>query len=212
MNIVFDTTRTDYLKVDEKKCTLSDFDKIMNDVIKDKNIDICEYSISNKYLRAIVKENGYEYHILEKPAGLTNIYCIGADHKKKTLQFNMPYTVMIIKLKYYNGKYYTKGDRIFHTDTPVKKDLSNRLWKWGLSNVYKDNYICWGNDKGPDVDSQTTFNCMDEFFLRIKNNDLLENKDIDWKAMSSDKVYNLSLDKIEKLPYKLNSVIGSNTF
>lgn len=213
MNIRLNTDSENFLTINNEKASFLDLDENLNNIIQEKKLDIMEYSISNHYLRAIIKKDKYEYHILEKPAGINKIYCIGGDNRRKTLKFNMPYTIMIVKLCYINGIYKKIGDRLYHSNEPVKKDLSNFLWEWGLSNVYDHTYnICWGKSELPNIDNQTTYQYVDEFFLGIMNNDLLRNKNINWAKMSPDIVHELNLKDLKKLHFKLNDVVGSNSF
>ena len=212
INVHLDTLAAEPIKIDGKISSFNDFDSIIQDIIVAKNIDIKEYSITNKYLRVIRKVGDYEYHFLEKPAGIHNIYCRDSDLRKKTLKIDMPYTIMVIKMQCINGKYIKKADRIFHSDGPIKKDLSNDLWRWGLSNVYDQHYICWGKEKMPDIDNQISFQYMDEFFLGIKNNDLIRNSKIKWESMSSDTVHKLTLNDTPKLNFKLSEIFGINDF
>lgn len=213
MNIRLDTERIKFLTVDGKASDYSELDSKLIEIIEGKNIDVMEYSIKNKYLRMIIKTEKYEYHILEKPSGINNIHCVGADKGKKTLKIDMPYTIMIVKLRYSNGVYAKMGDKIFHSNEPVKKDLSNFLWEWGLSNVYEGTFnICWGESKLPEIDNQTTYQYIDEFFLGIKNNDLLKNKNINWSKMSTDVVHKLDIRELKRLSYRLKDVIGINGF
>lgn len=221
MHIRFDTDCINFLTVNDKPTFYKDFDGLMADVINERKIDVMEYSINNKYLRAIKKCKGvhqkkeveFEYHFLEKPAGVNKIYCVGSNLKKKMVKIDMPYTVMVVKLLYMNGVYLKLGDRLFHTNEPIKKDLSNFLWEWGLSNVYDGTYhICWGKEKLPAIDNQNSYQYIDEFFLGVNNNDLLRNKEINWAKMSTDVVHTLDIKKLKRLPYRLNSVIGINEF
>lgn len=212
MDILFDTESVNYIMLDGKKSNFESLDEKLSSLVKSKGLDIQEYSLSNKYLRAIVKRNGFEYHILEKAKGVNNILCVGSDMKKKSVKIDMPYTILIVKLVYLNGKYIKKGDRIFHSDTPVKKDLSNSLWRWGLSNVYDSHYICWGKEKLPDIDNSETYRYIDEFFLGVKNNDLLKNPEINWAEMDSETVYTVSLSRLPKLHFNLNEVFDLGEF
>lgn len=213
MHIKLNTENENFLTIDGQRANFLMLDEKMNFVISERKIDVTEYTISNQYLRAVIKTEKYEYHILEKPSGINRIYCIGGDNRRKPLKFDMPYTIMIVKLRYINGVYKKIGDRLYHSNEPVKKDLSNALWEWGLSNVYDNTYnICWGNTKLPNIDNQTTYQYVDEFFLGIMNNDLLRNKNINWATMSTDVVHKLDIKQLKKLPYKLNSVIASDTF
>lgn len=221
MNLKFDTEKANIITIDDKPLSYIDFDKMIADMIKERNLDVVEYSIKNKYLRAIKKVKGtykkveveFEYHFLEKPAGVNKIYCVGGDFKKKMVKIDMPYTVMIVKLLYMNGVYIKLGDKLFHSNEPIKKDLSNSLWEWGLSNVYSGtNHICWGKEKLPEIDNQNSYQYIDEFFLGVNNNDLLRNKEINWATMSTEEIHKLDIKKLKRLPYKLKDVVGSNDF
>lgn len=221
MNIKFDTERANMITVNYLPKSYSEFDNIIAKMIKERELDVVEYTVKNKYLRAIKKVKGFykktevefEYHFLEKPAGINKIYCVGANFKKKMVKIDMPYTVMIVKLLYLNGVYIKIGDKLFHSNEPIKKDLSNSLWEWGLANVYSGtNHICWGKEKLPEIDNQNSYQYIDEFFLGINNNDLLRNKDIDWATMSTDTVHKLDIKRLKKLHYKLSDVVGSNDF
>lgn len=221
MNIKFDTEKLNILKIDDRQSSYKELDCILNDIVTERNIDVMEYSINNKYLRVVKKIKGlykkkeveFEYHFLEKPAGINKIYCVGENLKKKMVRIDMPYTIMVVKLVYLNGVYVKLGDRLFHSNEPIKKDLSNFLWEWGLSNVYDRTYhICWGKEKLPEIDNQNSYQYIDEFFLGVNNNDLLRNKEINWSKMSTDVVHLLDLRKLNRLPFKLSSVIGLNEF
>lgn len=213
MNVKLNTENEFFLTIDNKKSSFLELDEKLNDIIEERKIDIMEYSIANQYLRAVIKKDKYEYHILEKPSGINKIYCIGEDNRRKSLKFNMPYTIMIVKLCYINGVYKKIGDRIYHSNEPVKKDLSNFLWEWGLSNVYDHTYnICWGTSTLPNIDNQTTYQYIDEFFLGIMNNDLLRNKNINWAKMSSEVIHELDIKQLKKLSYKLKDVMNNNNF
>lgn len=221
MHIKIDDNMVDSVVIDSVSSSCSELDDLMQEIILNRKIDAMEYSIKNPYLRAIKKKKGqykkqtvdFEYHFLEKPSGVNNIYCVGSDMKKKKLKFNMPYTIMVVKILYLNGVYVKIADKVFHSNEPIKKDLSNSLWEWGLSNVYEHTHnICWGREKLPKIDNQNTSQYMDEFFIRVKNKDLLRNKNIDWNKMSSGTVYDLDIKTLKRLPFKLDSVIGKNEF
>lgn len=212
MNIQINTESIDFLKIDGVPSSFAELDSIINNIIVETGINLKEYTVSNKYLRAIVKKDDYEYHILEKAKGVNNIHYVGVDMKKHTVQFDMPYTIMLIKFKYVNGNYIKQADRIFHSNEPVKKDLSNSLWRWGLSNVYDSNYICWGKEKMPDIDKENSYQYIDEFFLGVKNNDLIRNKNLNWANINDSKLYTLNLDDLTKMNYQLKDVIGSINF
>ena len=221
MNIKFDTESMNFLTIDNERASSLELEELFSTVMDKEKINAIEYFIKNRYLRAIQKVSGtykkqtveFEYHFLEKPAGINKVYCRGKDLKKKTLKIDMPYTVMIVKLLYLNGVYIKMGDKLFHSDTPIKKDFSNSLWEWGLSNVYEGtNHICWGHEKLPEIDIQNSYQYIDEFFLGINNNDLLRNKNINWEEMSPDIVHTLDIRTLKKLPYRLSSVINNNGF
>lgn len=210
VDIIIDSNSVDFVVLDGKTTDFATLDDKLLEIITEQNIDINEYSISNKYLRAIVKKKGYEYHVLEKACGVTPIYCIEEKKGQRVeLKMDLPYTIMVVKLKYLNGEYTRISERIFHSNVPVDKNLSNSLWRWHFTNVYDSYNICWGNGEAlPKVDTQTSYKLIDEFFLASKNNDLQHVRNFRWSDFSPSEIHKVDIKKLNKLPYTLTEAIN----
>lgn len=207
-----DTEKIEGLKVNGEKTSVVELDEIMQQLAYEMGLEIKRMKISNKYLRSIIKKGNDVYHILEKPAGLYNMDCRGRDGEIKTVKLHLPNTVMVVKLTYTNGKYVSRGERLFHTAEPVKEDLSNTVYEWGASNVYQDFKICWGSGKLPHVDNNTSHKLMDEFYGSIKNNDLLRNKKINWTTMDTTTEYTVNLSDVKKHALTIREIVYSKMF
>lgn len=207
-----DTEKVDGLKINGETTSIGEFDLIMQQLAFERNLEVKKMKISNKYLRSIIRRGDDIYHILEKPAGLYNMDCRAIDGGIKTVKLHLPNTVMVVRLTYTNGKYISRGERLFHTAEPVKEDLSNTVYEWGASNVYPNFNICWGSGKLPHVDNNTSHKLMDEFFGSIKNNDLLRNKKIDWARMDTTTEYRVELADVKKHTMTIKEIVNGKLF
>lgn len=197
-SLELDDEKIDSFKFNDEIRPISELDIMIQDLAVKRGIEIKKIKISNKYLRMVVKNGESIYHILEKPAGIYNMDCRDYDGEIKTITLKLPNTVMIVGMTYKNGKYVRRNEMLFHTAEPVKQDLSNKIYSWGVSNVYTDFRICWGQGKLPDIDNNSSYFLMDEFFGSIKNKDLIQNKKVNWEKMQPGIVYEIDLQDVKQ--------------
>lgn len=206
-----DDEKVDSFKFNNEVRPISDLDIIIQDLAIERGIEIKKIKISNKYLRQVIKRGDEIYHILEKPAGIYNMDCRDYNGEIKTITLNIPNTVMIVKMTYKNGKYIRRTELIFHTEEPVKQDLSNKIYAWGVSNVYEDFRICWGQGKLPNIDNNSSYFLLDEFFGSIKNRDLIQNKNLNWEKMQPGIVYDINLKDVKQHNRTIQDLLNLKT-
>lgn len=205
--ILIDTQRICPVEIDN---SISSFDELKKNLLKDmenRNLESRKFSIKNRRLKFKQKRGKYIYHVLQQPAGIRNLYCKDETHKKerKCLEFDMVYTVMILKMMERGGKYHIMAERIVHTLEPIKHNLKNKVYHWYFSNVYEAGNICWGEAARtglPEVDDNTSYIILDKFFNDTKNNDLFSEvyKNRSWNKYQEGKIYQMNSKDL--IPYR----------
>lgn len=191
--------------------SIEDFNIIIDSLSEQFDVSKDQTYNSSKALRYIIPKGRFFYHVLEKPKGIYPIYCRISTGHKKIINFNFNvYTIMILKFAYSNNKYTMVANRVVHSNEPVKKNLSNRLYEWKLSNVHTEGSICWGDTRNnalPEVDEDTSYKLLDEFFLSSKNNDLFSPKR--WEDFDENTLYTINPRDCTQITGTLSEFIES---